>query len=199
VNGGDPGGFEFTAEGFVVGETFEQLRLHVGGRLFGEGDGGDGAGVEVILFDEAAEALDENGGFAGAGTGDDAGVEVAPIESVGLFGSEIRRHLWFLPRRLRRYADGAGFALVAAGVGVFAPAALGFVVRLGGGVAGQIRGKAGGGAVAGIVGPVEGHGEERVLAGIAGITPQPKGLSSRTAQKNMATGLRWKTSRAARA
>src|ERR1019366_7221941 len=66
--------------------------------------------------------------------------------------------------------------LDAAGGGEIAPAALGGVVRAGGGVSGKISSEALGREGASVIGPVGGHGIERILpAGIAGnVAPAEK-------------------------
>ena len=51
-----------------------ELRLHVGGGFFGERDGEDVARLEAIVFDQRSIAFDQNRGFAGARTRDDAGI-----------------------------------------------------------------------------------------------------------------------------
>jgi len=61
------GGVLVAAEGEQIGEAL----AHLGGGLDGEGEGGDGGGVDVALDDHVREAVDDEFGLAGAGAGED--------------------------------------------------------------------------------------------------------------------------------
>ena len=58
VDGGDPGSFDGFAMLGRVGEALDETLLDFGGGFFGEGDGQDAAGVDVMEFDQPGEAFD---------------------------------------------------------------------------------------------------------------------------------------------
>ena len=90
MNRGYPGRFEIAQASGIMRKQFGELRLHVRGRLLGEGDGENMAGVEAVQFDQRAKALDEHRGLAGPGAGHNTRVETPIFNGIKLTSREIR-------------------------------------------------------------------------------------------------------------
>ena len=92
VHRGYPGPFQRTAYSGGFGKLLRQFLAHVGGGLFGKGDGQNAQRVDARLH-QAAKVFHQHGGLSGAGPGHYAGVlwEAGHLDGAGLRGSELDR------------------------------------------------------------------------------------------------------------
>ena len=65
-----------------MAEDFVDALGHFGGGFVGEGDGEDGVGGDAALFDEIGDAVGDDAGLAGAGTGEQ---EDGTVDSLNAF------------------------------------------------------------------------------------------------------------------
>jgi hypothetical protein len=62
---------------------------HFLGSLVGKGDGEDGVGRDVAFFNEVRDAMGDDAGFAGAGTGEQQNGAVHGFNAGGLLGVHV--------------------------------------------------------------------------------------------------------------